>query len=88
MTMTKNPVSSQYRWFHELKQLFVLGIERHRSGELTRKGTSTNRNAHFLGSIGLTAHELFDFVDDHVRYDGDPEWETSSSSTPSAGIIS
>ena len=75
MTMTKSPVSSQYRWFHELKQLFVLGIERHRSGELSPEKHFNEPERAFLASVGLTAHELFDFVDDHVRYDGDPEWE-------------
>ena len=75
MTTTKKLVSSQYRWFHELKQLFVLGIERHRSGELTPEKHFNEQERAVLGSVGLTAHELFDFVDDHVRYDGDPDWE-------------
>ena len=75
MTMTKNPSSSQYRWHHELKQLFVLGIERHRSGELTPEKHFNESERAYLATIGLTAHEFFDFVDDHVRYDGDPDWE-------------
>ncbi len=74
MTTTKNP-ASQYRWFHELKQLWVIGIERHRSGELTPEKHFNEQERTFLGSVGLNAHEFFDFVDDHVRYDNDPEWE-------------
>ena len=75
MTMMKKPGASQYRWFHEFKQIFVLGIERHRSGELHPEEHFNEQDRAFLGSIGLTTHELFDFVDDHVRYNGDPEWE-------------
>ena len=76
MTTTKNPSSSQYRWHHELKQLFVLGIERHRTGELTPEKHFHETERAYLATIGLTAHEFFDFVDDHVRYHGDPDWET------------
>ncbi len=77
MSMTKNPAASQYRWYHELKQIFVRGIERHRSGELNPERHFSEAERAFLASIGLTAHEFFDFVDDHVRYDGDPDWETT-----------
>ena len=67
--------TSQYRWHHELKQIFVLSLERHRSGELRPEQHFNEAERAFLATIGLTAHELFDFVDDHVRYDGDPDWE-------------
>ena len=75
MSMTKNPAASQYRWHHELKQIFVSGIERHRSGELHPEQHFSESERTFLGSVGLTAHEFFDFVDDHVRHDHDPDWE-------------
>ena len=76
MTTTTHPASSQYRWHHELKQLFVLGIERHRTGQLHPTQHFTEEENAYLASIGHTSQEFFDFVDDHVRYDGDPDWET------------
>ena len=75
-SMTANPAASQYRWHHELKQIFVQGLERHRSGEVRPEQHFSESERAFLGSAGMTAHELFDLVDDHVRYDGDPDWET------------
>ena len=68
---------SQYRWHHELKQIFVRGLERHRAGEISPEGHFNEAERAFLASIGLTVQEMFDFVDDHVRYDGDPDWETT-----------
>ena len=73
--MAKTSPVSQYRWHHELKQIFVLSLERYRSGELRPEQHFNETERTFLASVGLTAHELFDFVDDHVRYDGDPDWE-------------
>ena len=59
MAMTHSPTSSQYRWHHELKQLFVLGIERHRSGELTPEKHFNEQERAFLVSIGLNAPRVF-----------------------------
>ena len=74
--MAHAPTASQYRWHHELKQIFVLSLERYRSGELRPEQHFSEGERAFLATVGLTAHELFDFVDDHARYDGDPDWET------------
>ena len=73
---TQNRPYGDYRWHHELKQLFVQGLERYRTGEIDPRKHFHDAERAFLASIGLTAEELFDFVDDHVRYDGDPDWET------------
>ena len=73
---TQNRLHSDYRWHHELKQLFVQGLERYRTGEIDPRNHFNEAERASLASIGLTAQELFDFVDDHVRYDGDPDWET------------
>ena len=74
--MAQTPAASQYRWHHELKQIFVQSLERHRSGEVRPEQHFSEADRAFLASVGLTAHEFFDFVDDHARYDGDPDWET------------
>ena len=73
---TQTRLHSDYRWHHELKQLFVQGLERHRAGEIDPRKHYNEGEQAFLASIGLNAQELFDFVDDHVRYDSDPDWET------------
>ena len=73
---TQNRLHSDYRWHHELKQLFVQGLERYRAGEIDPRKHFNEAERAFLASIGLNAQELFDFVDDHVRYDSDPDWET------------
>lgn len=72
-----HPTSSPYRWYHELKQLFVLSVERCRAGERDPERHYNPEQAGYLASIGLSAQELFDFADDHTRYDGDPDWETT-----------
>ena len=65
-----------YRWYHELKQLFVLAIERYRVGARNPDQYLTEENYAYLESIGMTAQELYDFAEDHAKSDGDPEWET------------
>ena len=76
MATTPHPTHSQYRWYHELKQLFVLSLERYRVGEhdLTRYFTEAQET--YLVSIGMTPQELYDFAEDHAKYDGDPDFET------------
>jgi hypothetical protein len=75
MTTIKNPPASQYRWYHELKQLFVLAIERYRVGERDPLRYFTVEQQVYLASIGQNAQEVFDYAEDHVG-GGDPDWET------------
>ena len=70
------PAQSQYRWHHELKQLFVQALERYRAGERDPARFFTPQETAYLASIGQTPQELYDFADDHARSDGDPDWET------------
>ena len=65
-----------YRWYHDLKQLFVQALERYRVGERDTARLFTEEQDDYLGSIGMTVQELYDFVEDHAKYDGDPDWET------------
>ena len=73
--MTHSPAQSQYRWHHELKQLFVLSLERYRSGERDPRRYFTVDQIDYLASIGQTPQELFDFAEDHSKSD-EPDWET------------
>lgn len=73
--MTHNPAKSQYRWHHELKQLFILALERYRSGERDPGRFFNQEQTAYLAGIGMRPQELFDFAEDHSKND-DPDWET------------
>ena len=75
MTTTINPTGLPIRWFHELKQLFVLSCERYRAGERDAQRYFTEEQEAYLLSIGQTAQEIYDFAEDHSR-GGEPDWET------------
>ena len=76
MANTASPTHSQYRWYHDLKQLFVQSLERYRVGEHNPARYYTHEQTDYLASIGMTPQELYDFAEDHAKYDGDPDFET------------
>ena len=76
MSSTPSHHHSQYRWHHELKQLFVLSLERYRAGDFVPGRHFSDEQKAYLASVGLTVQELYDFAEDHVKNDGDPDWET------------
>ena len=65
-----------YRWHHELKQLFVFALERYRGGARDPKRYFDAAGTAYLAAIGMRPQELYDFVEDHAKNDGDPDWET------------
>ena len=75
MTTSINPPHLKARWYHELKQLFVLSTERYRAGERDAQRYYTEEQEAYLRSIGQTPQELYDFAEDHAR-GGEPDWET------------
>ena len=76
MPTTPGSFHSPYRWYHELKQLFVLALERYRVGERNPDQFFTGPQEEYLASVGTNAQQLYDFAEDHVKGDGDPDWET------------
>lgn len=76
MPTTPTSIPSQYRWHHEFKQLFILALERYRVGERNPAQFFTAGQQADLAAIGMKAQELYDFVEDHAKNDGDPDWET------------
>ncbi len=76
MPTTPGSFHSPYRWYHELKQLFVLALERYRVGERNPAQFFTEPQEGYLAAIGMKAQELYDFAEDHAKGDGDPDWET------------
>ncbi len=73
--MTSQPDTTQYRWHHELKQLFVLALDRYRTGERDPRRYFSIDQIDYLASIGQTPQELFDFAEDHEK-SSEPDWET------------
>ncbi len=72
---TINPYHLRARWYHELKQLFILASERYRAGERDAQRFFTEEQEAYLAAIGQTAQEIYDFAEDHAR-GGEPDWET------------
>lgn len=68
--------SSAYRWHDPLRQLFALAVKRYRSGERDPVRFFDAAGTAYLASIGMTPQELYDFAEDHVKYEGDPDWDT------------
>ena len=76
MANRPHPTQSQYRWYHELKQLFVQSLERYRVGEHNPARYFTEEQKTYLASIGMNPQELYDFAEDHAKNGGDPDFET------------
>ena len=53
-------------WETQFRALFNTGTERHRQGRQSPGAMFEADEVAFLESIGCSAQELFDFVDDHV----------------------
>ena len=66
---------SEYDWPIEFRKVYDAGAARYRSGERVPLKLFSKRELEFLASIGCSAQELFDFIDDLARYD-EPVFET------------
>lgn len=66
---------SEYDWPVEFRQAYDAGTQRYRAGERTPQKLFSKTELEFLASIGCSAQELFDFIDDLARY-GEPAYET------------
>lgn len=65
-------------WDTTFCELFEHCAKLHRAGDRRAEKWFTDADKAFLTSIGYTAQEFFDFVDDHCRYgDEGPTLETS-----------
>ncbi len=63
-----------YHWTSEFRGIYESGLKAHRAG-VTRPGKMFDpAQQAALATIGCTAQELFDFVDDGERY-GEPDYE-------------
>jgi hypothetical protein len=67
---------SPYSWHVPLRDLFKHAVKRYRAGKREAAKFFNTEQLAALAAIGQTAQELFDFAEDHVKNDGDPDWET------------
>jgi len=67
---------SSYDWPEQFKTVYEAGLARYHAGERNPQKLFSKNGLEFLASIGCTAQELFDFIDDGVRY-GEPNFETT-----------
>lgn len=65
----------KYDWPVEFRKLYEAGTERYRKGERKPDKLFSEQEIGFLRSVGCSAQELFDFIDDLARY-GEPAFET------------
>jgi len=66
---------SEYDWPVEFRKVYEAGTKRYHSGESAPQKLFSKQELEFLASIGCSAQELFDFIDDLARYE-EPAYET------------
>jgi hypothetical protein len=67
---------SNYDWADQFRKVYSAASQRYNKGEREPHKLFSKADLEFLGSIGCTAQELFDFIDDLARY-GEPNYETT-----------
>lgn len=63
-------------WQAEFRKVYDRGVVAWNDGRRTPPTMFDDKDAEFLATLGCTAQELFDFVDDFHRY-GEPDCETT-----------
>ena len=63
-------------WQKQFRQVYDRGLAAYRAGRNTPDTMFGREDTDFLATIGCTAQELFDFIDDGQRY-GEPDYETT-----------
>ena len=56
-------------WKTQFRDLFITGVERHKTGRQSPDTMFGADEIQFLESIGCSSQEMFDFCDDYVRWD-------------------
>lgn len=67
---------SEYDWPIQFRKVYEAGTARYNSGERVPQKLFSKGELEFLASIGCSAQELFDIIDDLARY-GEPAYETT-----------
>ena len=67
---------SEYDWPIRFREVYDAATQRYEKGERNPQRLFSKGELEFLASIGCSAQELFDFIDDLARY-GEPDYETT-----------
>ena len=70
------PTGNSNDWKEEFRNVWNRGVAAWKQGRRSPQTMFTPEDVAFLAGIGCTAQELFDFVDDSLRY-GDLDYETT-----------
>lgn len=68
---------SDHDWRQEFRGVWDRAEKAWHAGRKTPGTMFSAADAAFLAGLGCTTQELFDFVDDCQRYNGDPDYETT-----------
>lgn len=63
-----------YHWAETFREVYERAVLNYRAGKQTAGTTVDSKDVAFLSSIGCRPQELFDFVEDFVRF-GEPSYE-------------
>ena len=63
-------------WKTAFRAIYDRGLQAYRSGRTSPKNMFSPEDKASLASLGCTAQELFDFIDDGERY-GEPDYQTT-----------
>lgn len=79
MTKGTTPASSQ-DWTSQFREIYDQAVQRFEEGQRGPEQVVGREALEFLDSIGTSAQELYDFVEDWVE-DGEPDFETVEAMT-------
>ncbi|HSH95119.1 MAG TPA: DUF5069 domain-containing protein [Roseimicrobium sp.] len=65
---------NSYRWSDQFRKIYERAVAAYNSGKQRPKDMFTAEDVAFLATIGCSAQELFDFVEDYCR-GGEPSYE-------------
>lgn len=65
-----------YTWTQDFRRIYDSGAAAYKAGRRSPGGMFDERQRAELATIGCSAQELFDFVEDFIRY-GEPDYETA-----------
>ena len=68
---------SDYPWADTFRNAYNSATSKYQQGVRSPAELFTEAEHAFLGSIGANAQEIFDFVDDHAEWDGEPSYDTT-----------
>src|ERR1700744_727788 len=74
--MSTTSPSASTNWEQTFSDLFHAGVKRYQAGHQKAAGLVDEKDAAFLGTIGYTIQEFFDFVEDYAR-GGEPTLGTA-----------